>query len=317
MNGVLIIVGPTGVGKTHLSLLIERKFRAIDSFSGKVEIVSADSRQIYRFLDIGTAKPPRDIIKSIPHHFINFLRPEEYFSAGMYSRLARRVIDQIFKRGNVPLVVGGSGLYIKALVDGLFTIDIRDEKIRNSLRNRILREDVKVLYKELAKIDPLLAKKIKPNDKQRIIRGLEVYLVSGHCLSDLQETKSTPANFKSLFYGLNMNRKSLYERINSRVDEMFSNGFLAEVAGLKRKGYSETTNALNTVGYKEALQYMDNAMTYDEMLSLIKRNTRRYAKRQLTWFNNDRRIKWYTLNEEKDYEKIAEMIVKDFLKKSK
>ena len=317
MKKVLFIVGPTGIGKTHLSILISEKFQNLKSSSQKVEIVSADSRQIYRFLDIGTAKPSREILKSIPHHFINFLRPEEYFSAGMYSQLARKVINQIINRGNVPVVVGGSGLYIKAMIDGLFTIDIRDEKVRNSLRKRILKEDVKKLYNELAKIDPPLAEKIKANDKQRIIRGLEVYLVSGQRLSDLQETKSSPADFSSILYGLNTDRKYLYERINTRVDEMFSEGFLAEVAGLKRKGYSGTTNALNTVGYKEAFQYMDNAMTYDEMLELIKRNTRRYAKRQLTWFNNDKRIKWFVVYNEDDFPKIAEKIVKEFLKKNK
>jgi tRNA dimethylallyltransferase len=322
MNDVLFIVGPTAIGKTFLSTLIAEKLKISEDESGarpagKVEIVSADSRQIYRFLDIGTAKPAKSILKSVRHHFIDFLRPEEYFSAGMYSRLARRVISQIVSRGNIPLVVGGSGLYIRALIDGFFNIDIRDEKIRNSLRKRMLKEGVEKLYGELAKMDPPLAEKTKKNDRQRIIRGLEVFLLSGQRLSDLQETKSAPADFKPHMYGLTAERKLLYERINKRVDQMFQEGFLAEVAGLKRKGYSETTNALNTVGYKEALRYMDDSMTYDEMISLIKRNTRRYAKRQLTWFNRDKRIKWFAITGDADYLAIAEKIVKDFLKKSK
>jgi tRNA dimethylallyltransferase len=322
MNSVLFIVGPTAIGKTYLSIFIAERFQQYPggdrSIPGKkVEIVSADSRQIYKFLDIGTAKPSKDILKSIPHHFINFMRPEEYFSAGMYSRLARRIINQIITRGNIPLVVGGSGLYIKALIDGLFNIDIRDEKIRNSLRKRMLKEGVEKLYEELAEIDPSLADKIKKSDKQRIIRGLEVFLVSGQRLSDLQETASTPADFKPYLYGLTAERKFLYERIHKRIDDMFQEGFLAEVAGLKLKGYTAATNALNTVGYKEAFRYMDNAMTYDDMISLVKRNSRRYAKRQLTWFNRDKRIKWIEIKEDTDFRFIAEKIVKEFMKKSK
>ena len=199
MIPVIIIVGPTGIGKTYLSTKIAELT--------DVEIVSADSRQIYRSLDIGTAKPGPDILEAIPHHLINFLRPDEYFSAGMFSQVGRRIISQIIERNNIALVVGGSGLYVRALVDGLHNIDIRDEKIRQSLRKRIINEGSEKLYGELRQLDPKLAEKIAPNDKQRILRGLEVYLKTGKKMSELQEAETKKADFVPLMFGLNANRE--------------------------------------------------------------------------------------------------------------
>lgn len=301
---VPFIVGPTAIGKTYLSVLVAQKL--------PVEIISADSRQIYKYLDIGTAKPPNNILESIPHHLINFLRPDEYFSAGKFSKAGRLIVDQIFNREKIPLVVGGSGLYIQALTEGFFDLDIRDDKIRQSLRKRLLIEGVSKLYEELKQHDPQLADKIESNDTQRILRGLEVYLSCGKKLSVLQEEPSISANFDPVIYGLKCDRKLLYERINHRVDEMIEDGLLIEVVNLKKKGYSNNLNSLNTVGYKEAIEYLDNKISYDEMIERIKQNTRRYSKRQMTWFNKNKLINWYSIEKETDFQTLAENLVEDY-----
>jgi tRNA dimethylallyltransferase len=301
---VLFLVGPTGIGKTALSVSIAEIL--------PMEIISADSRQIFKYMDIGTAKPSKDILKKIPHHLISFLRPEEYFSAGLYSKMSRKIIDQLFERNKIPFVVGGSGLYIKALIEGFFELEIRDEKIRVSLRKRLLKEGTESLYNELRKCDPELANSIQPNDKQRILRGLEVYLSSGQKLSKLQEDPSVPPDFESVLFGIRCDRKLLYDRINNRVDEMIENGLLNEVLNLKKKGFSSDLNALNTVGYKEVFEYTNNILNYDEMIELIKRNTRQYAKRQMTWFNKNKDIRWKDINEKTEFRQLANEIVEEF-----
>ena len=301
---VLFLVGPTGIGKTTLSVSIAENL--------PIEIISADSRQIFKYLDIGTAKPSKEILNKIPHHLISFLRPEEHFSAGMYSKMSRKIIDQIYERKHIPFVVGGSGLYIKALIEGFFELEIRDDKIRSSLRNRLLKEGTEALYTELKKCDPVWAENIQPNDKQRILRGLEVYLSTGKKLSKLQEEPSVPANFSPVIFGIRCDRKLLYDRINNRVNEMIENGLLKEVLDLKKKGFTLELNALNTVGYKEVFEYMDNTINYEEMVELIKRNTRHYAKRQMTWFNKNKDIRWKDINENTDFTELGKEMVDEF-----
>lgn len=297
---VPIIVGPTGVGKTRLSLILAEDL--------PIDIISADSRQIYKLLNIGTAKPNKEVLQRIPHHFINILDPSEYFSSGKFAKLARKKIKQIARKNRIPLVVGGSGLYVKSLVDGIFDLEIHDEKIRDSLKQRIRSEGSEALYAELEKVDPALAERITRKDRQRIIRGLEVFIATGKKLSELQEEKTAAADFEPLFIGLTMNRNALYKRINQRVDRMLQEGLLVEVLYLKNLGYHPGMNALNTVGYKEVFSYLDNDISYDEMVDLIKRNTRHYAKRQYTWFNKEERIKWYHINAETTIEDVARMI---------
>lgn len=307
MKPVLVIVGPTGIGKTGLSEEIASLM--------PVEIVSADSRQIYKSLDIGTAKPPGHLLKSVPHHMINFLRPDEYFSAGMFSQIGRKIIEQIQLRDHVALVVGGSGLYVRALIDGLNNIEVRDEKIRTSLRNRMIYEGLDALYQELLNRDPDLAKRLSPNDSQRILRGLEVYLVTGKKMSVLQEAETKPANFQSVMYGLTASREILYQRINQRVEDMLENGLLAEVANLKLRGLTPALNSLNTVGYKEVFDYLDDRISYDQMIELVKRNSRRYAKRQMTWFRKDTRISWIEVEQDTDLSEVAHKIVATYNQK--
>jgi len=293
---VPIIVGPTGIGKTDLSLELAKNL--------PIEIISADSRQIYKLLDIGTSKPDKEILEQFPHHFIDMLDPSEYFSSGKFSKLARQKINEIRARNRLPLVVGGSGLYVKSLVDGIFDLEIHDYKIRESLKLRLRGEGIAALHAELKKVDPELASRITESDRQRIIRGLEVYIAIGKKLSDLQEKHTVAADFKPYFIGLTMNRQELYRRINDRVDRMFDEGLLVEVLYLKNLGYHSGMNALNTVGYKEVYTYLDNEISYDKMVDLIKRNTRHYAKRQYTWFNREERIHWYSLDD-KTLESIA------------
>jgi tRNA dimethylallyltransferase len=301
---VPIRVGPTGVGKTALSLILAETL--------PVEIVSADSRQIYKYLDIGTAKPDKDILKRIPHHFIDMLNPEEYFSAGKYSKLARQRIDEIISRNNIPLVVGGSGLYVRALLDGIFELEVRDKKVRASLRNRMGAEGVPALYDELRRCDPEYAQKITPADKQRIIRSLEVYIVTGRKFSSWHEENTETAQFIPVMFGLFMERALLYQEINERVEKMIEDGLLVEVIKLKKMGYSADINALNTVGYKEVFKYIDNQISFEDVVELIKRNSRRYAKRQLTWFNKEKRIVWKEVTDLNSLKDIGKQIVKEY-----
>ncbi|MHB2156239.1 tRNA (adenosine(37)-N6)-dimethylallyltransferase MiaA [Calditrichota bacterium GD2] len=297
---VHFIVGPTAIGKTFLSALLAEKI--------KVEIISADSRQIYRFMDIGTAKPEAEFRRQVTHHFIDIRDPDEYYSAGLFGKEARTTIANIFARGRVPLVVGGSGFYIKALVDGIFELDAKDEKIRQQLNERLERDGLRALYDDLKKIDPGYAAKISPNDRQRILRSLEVYFVTGKPFSYFHQQKPEAADFKPVFWGLDMERKALYQRINERVDQMLTEGLLDEVKTLLEKGYSPQLNALNTVGYKEAIAYLQNRLSYEEMAEQIKRNTRRYAKRQLTWFRADQRIQWTRVDSPETFRELAKKI---------
>jgi tRNA dimethylallyltransferase len=296
----IVLVGPTGAGKTELSILIASEI--------PVEIVSADSRQIYKYMDIGTAKPSNQILSEIRHHFINILEPDQNYSAGQFGLQARAVIDEIFQGNRTPLIVGGSGLYIKALLNGFFEGDIRDEKIRNSLEKRLAREGSQTLYEELIKLDRAAAMKIHPNNSQRIIRALEVCLAANEKFSDLQRKKLPKVNFRTLKFGINKPRAQLYEDINRRVDQMFNNGLVEEVKGLLGKGYKKSLNSLNSVGYKEVIDYLEGSIDFETCVDLVKQNSRRYAKRQLTWFRADHGIKWFSIYDRTDLPKVAKQI---------
>lgn len=298
---VVFIVGPTAAGKTSLSLSLAQKL--------PVEIVSADSRQIYKYLNIGTAKPSKEVLQDLPHHFVDILEPDEYYSAGQFSLDARKVIDQIFNRGNLPLVVGGSGLYIKALLEGFFTGNISNLKIRESLQQRLLREGSEALHQDLLKIDRLSAEKIHPRNSNRILRALEVYLSSGERLSELQKAKIPPPDFSPLKFGIVKERELLYHDIDQRVEEMFQKGLLGEAANILEMGYDQNLNSLNTVGYKEVIQYLNGEIDYQSCVTLIKQNSRHYAKRQLTWFRPDKDIRWHKIENKGDVERLAGEIV--------
>ena len=298
---VLFIVGPTASGKTNLSLRIAQEVGG--------EIVSADSRQVYTYMDIGTAKPSLQERQAVVHHFVDCKEPDEYFSAGEYGRLARETIQEILERGRLPVVVGGSGLYIRAVADGIFTGDYRDADLRERLKRTAEEEGVSVLYDRLRCVDPVYAERIHPNDKRRIVRALEVEALSGRRFSSIHEKETRPASFVTVFWGLRWPREVLYARIDRRVDEMMDKGLVDEVARLRKIGYGLQHNSLDSVGYKEILTYLDGNISLSQAVEAIKRNTRRFAKKQMTWFRSDARIRWIDLDEPVDWNRIATMVI--------
>lgn len=299
MNKVLVIVGPTGVGKTQVSL------RLADILKG--EIVSSDSRQVYRYMDIGTAKPIKEEMKRVAHHLIDIVYPDEKFTAADYGKRAREVIREIVKRKKQPIVVGGSGLYLKALIKGFFQGPKGDEKLRERLKEDKSKFGLDHLFDKLKEVDPKAALRIHPHDSVRIIRALEVYELTGKPITLLQEKGSyEPFEMDFVKIGLTLDRKKLYERIDRRVEKMISESFLDEVKWLKEKGYSSGLKAFKTVGYQEFFSYLDGEIDFPKAIERIKLNSRRYAKRQLTWFRKDKEVKWL----DADQKDLTELILR-------
>ena len=283
----LALAGPTAVGKTALSLAIAEQLNA--------EIISADSRQVYKALKIGTAQPSPGELARVPHHFIGELDLDDGFSAGRFARQANARILTILHRGRMPLVVGGSTLYLQALLHGLSPVPPSDQDVRQTLEARLRSEGNFALYEELKRVDPASAGTLDPTKTQRLIRALEVYHQTGRTLSSYQAQR-VPPPYRYDLKVLTMDRTHLYERINARVDRMLAAGLLDEVRRLKAHGYDTATAALRTIGYQEALAYLDQRISRSEMVRLIKRNTRRYAKRQLTWLRRYEARQWIDLD---------------------
>jgi tRNA dimethylallyltransferase len=301
LDKILVIVGPTGVGKTKVSLELANILNG--------EIVSLDSRQVYKYMDIGTAKPTKKEMQKVAHHLIDTVYPDEKFTAADYGRRAREAIKDIIERRKQPIVVGGSGLYLKALMMGFFQGPKADEELRERLREEELRLGLHHLFERLEKIDPKAALRIHPHDSVRIIRALEVYELTGKPITLLQEEGDyDPFEMNFVKVGLTLDRKKLYERIDRRVEKMISEGFLDEVQWLKEKGYSPELRAFKTVGYQELFSYLEGEIDFPEALERIKLNTRHYAKRQLTWFRKDKEIKWF----DAERENLVEVILKCF-----
>lgn len=301
---LLAIVGPTASGKTALSILLAKKLCG--------EIISADSRQIYRYLDIGTAKPTSGELKLAAHHFIDILNPDQYYNAANYGQQARTKIVELLKKNIQPILVGGSGLYVRAVIDGFFEGPGKNSEMREQLENEAHTLGSKILYERLKKVDPISAAKMDSTKVRRIIRALEVYYTIGKPISDLHSTREIKIPFETIQFGIEWDRKALYHRIELRVEWMIENGLIDEVRRLSAKGYSPGVNALNTVGYKEVFGFLDGKISKEEMIRLIKQNTRRYAKRQLTWFRADKRIRWIPVNDETDWNKTGGQIEKEF-----
>ena len=301
MNKVLVILGPTGVGKTQVSL------KLADILQG--EIVSLDSRLVYKYMNIGTAKPTKKEMKKIAHHLIDIVYPDEKFTAADYGKKARGVIKAIIERRKQPIVVGGSGLYLKALTKGFFQGPKADEQLRERLREEESRLGPYYLSEKLKEVDPKAAERIHRNDLVRIIRALEIYELTGKSITSLQEKGDyEPFELNFVKVGLTLDRKRLYERIDRRVDKMISEGFLDEAKGLREKGYSSELKAFKTVGYQDLFSYLEGNIDFSSAVDRIKLNTRHYAKRQLTWFRKDQEIKW--LDAEK--KNLIELILKYF-----
>jgi tRNA dimethylallyltransferase len=262
-------------------------------------------------MDIGTAKPSVKEREEIRHHFVDELDPAEHFDAGEFGSRGREIIDEIFLKGKLPIVVGGSGLYIRALVDGFFEGPSADPGVRTKLYRRAREEGNESLLRELEQVDPDAARGMLPTNIRRIVRALEVYTLTGATMTSLQ-TLNVPANFVPMIFGLRWKRDALYRRIDERVDRMIAGGFLEEVLRLQLLGYSPGLNALQTVGYKEAFEHLGGTIDKEVMIGLMKRNSRRYAKRQLTWFRGDGRIVWFDVADESEFPEIARLMVERF-----
>ena len=284
---ILALIGPTAVGKTAISLPVAEHLNA--------EIISADSRQVYKHLDIGTAKPSAEELRRVPHHFVNELELETPYSAGLFAKRANARIHRILNSGRTPLIVGGSTLYLQALLHGLSPVPAADASLRRKLEQRLEKEGSNALYEEFKAIDEASAASIDPTKTQRIVRALEVYYQTGRPISSFHH-EVTLSQFKYNIKILTMNREHLYERINFRVDQMLNAGLIDEVKKLKSKGYTTALPALKTIGYQEVFAFLGGAITREEMIRLIKRNTRHYAKRQLTWFRRYAPHHWVDLD---------------------
>lgn len=281
---IAVIAGPTASGKTAVGIALAKALNG--------EIISADSRQIYRYMDIGTAKPTREEQAMVRHHVIDLVDPDGEYSAGQFARDAAAAIADIQARGKFPIVVGGAGLYLRALFDGFAPVPEVPIEIRQRLQEEAL-ENLGALYTRLQAVDPLWAGTIQPADVQRIVRGLEVYEATGRTLSAFQgQPRQRVGTWRTQWFGLDWPRETLYDRINRRAVQMLDLGLIEEVKGLVARGYAGETNALNTFGYKECLQVLNGALSLDDALFAIQQHTRRYAKRQLTWFRAEKRIVW-------------------------
>jgi len=301
---LLVIVGPTAVGKSQAALILAGEMGG--------EIVSADSRMIYKYMDIGTAKPAEEERKEIPHHLLDLVEPHEEFSAGRFREEAEKAITQVHGRGNVSLLVGGSGLYLKAVTDGLFSGPGADGEKRKRLKEEAEEFGLAHLYEKLKEVDPAAASRIHPHDPVRIIRALEVYEETGKPISSFQsEEKRVRGKLYNLtIIGLNRPRPNLYRRIEQRADTMFARGLVDEVKGLLARGYHENLVSMQGLGYKEVCGYLHGRYDKEEAVRLLKRNTRRYAKRQLTWFKKDKRIQWIDINEGEGKEEVVNKMKK-------
>jgi tRNA dimethylallyltransferase len=284
---LLAIVGPTAVGKTALAIKVAQNMNG--------EVVSADSVQVYRYLNIGTAKPSPEEREGVPHHLIDIVEPDINFTVYDYQRRAKKTILEINERGRLPILTGGTGLYFKAVLDAYVFRSMKgNPKIRERLEEEYRVRGKEHLHQLLKKNDPVAAQKIHPNDKKRIIRALEFFHLTGEPISSqwrLTEKKKGP--YSAIIIGLKMQRNYLYERINDRIDLMIKEGLVAEVKNLLDQNYDGNLKSLQSLGYKHIMKYLQGEWDWETMLDYFKRDTRRYAKRQLTWFRADKRVKWF------------------------
>ena len=304
---LIILTGPTAVGKTSLSIKLAKELNT--------EIVSADSMQVYKSMDIGTAKITKEEMDGIPHHLIDIIEPDVNFNVCDFKTEACKAIDSIHKKGKIPLVVGGTGFYIKALLyDTDFDIQEDNTKIRSDLETELNHMGVDYMHNKLASIDPKSAKTIHKNNTKRVLRAIEYFMLNNKPISEHNEImneKESPYNF--IYFVLNDTREKLYERIGYRVDQMLKQGLLEEINELKSKGLNNTHTSMQAIGYKEILEYVDNLVSFEDAVENLKKDTRHLAKRQLTWFRNQKEITWinkpdYDYDENKMLKYILEEI---------
>ncbi len=294
---LIIIAGPTGAGKTEVAVEIAERTEG--------EIVGADSMQVYRYMDIGTAKPTVQERARTPHHLIDIRNPDENYSAADYARDAAAAIRDIHSRAKMPLLVGGTGLYIQAVLQGIFEGPGRDEAFRTKMRGLAKERGNIAVHQELRRVDPQTAKRLHPNDLLRIIRALEVFHLTGTSISDQQAVATAPIDhYNSCFLVLTTTRKQLYAKINARVEQMMAAGLVDEVKDLLRRGYHAELNPMKSLGYNEIGEYLAGKYDLPAAMTLIKRNTRHYAKRQLTWFRKSDTTTWISYEASDSFEEI-------------
>ena len=291
---VIVICGPTASGKTALSIELAKKING--------EIISADSMQIYKDMDIGTAKPDKEEMQGIKHYLLDCISPDVRYSVAEYKQDATKAIEEILQKGKTPIIVGGTGLYVDTLIYGIEYNDIKiDEEYRIELEKIAEEQGLQPLYEMALKIDEEAMKKISQNDKKRIMRVLEIYKATGKTKTQQEiESRKNGVKYDYKVFALNMDREVLYNRINLRVDIMIKNGLVEEVKNLKEK-YNKFPTAMQGLGYKEVVEYLEGKTTEEEMIEKIKMETRRYAKRQLTWFRKNKETIWLDATKEKDY----------------
>ena len=275
----MVLVGPTASGKTEVAEKLIQQY--------PLEIVSADSRQIYKFMDIGTGKPQKKEV----HHLIDIIKPDRDFTVADYKERAEKIIKKIYRRNKIPFLVGGSGLYIRTVIDGLCAAPSANLQIRKHLESEAERHGNIYIYNRLKEIDPVVAGRVHSNDRRRIIRALEVYEQTGMPFSYYQAKTPVP-DYALLIMGIRYSLDEIYKRINDRVDSMIEMGLVKEVKGLLADGYKENLKSMESLGYREIIGYLRGKYKLEDAIGLLKRNTRRYARRQMIWFRKDKRIKW-------------------------
>lgn len=288
---LIILTGPTAVGKTELSIELAKKING--------EIISADSMQVYKGMDIGTAKITHPEMDGIPHYLIDEFEPDEEFNVVKFKQLANRYMDEIYEKGKIPLIVGGTGFYIQAvLYDINFEENDGDDTYRKSLEKLALEQGPEYLHQRLMEVDPASAENIHPNNIKKVIRALEYYQQTGNFISEhneMERQKESPYQF--LYFVLNHNRDILYQRIDQRIDIMMNQGLVDEVKQLYEKGYDRSLVSMQGLGYKEIIAYLEGECTLEEAVYVLKRDTRHFAKRQLTWFKREKEVTWIQKNE--------------------
>lgn len=287
---LLVITGPTATGKTDLAVQVALKLHG--------EIVSADSMLVYQGMNIGTAKPDIEARQGIPHHLIDIIAPGEAYNVAQYQQDAETVIANIHNSNKLPILVGGTGLYIRAVIDKYnFNVPGEDRELRRLLQNKVQEQGHEWLHQQLNAVDPVAAAKIHPHNVRRVIRAIEVYQLTGKRFSDVQQASyQNNAKYHLSLFGLDLPREILYRRIELRVDKMLQMGLVEEVQGLMQVGINRQATAMQGLGYKEIAAYLDGEISLAQAVELLKRNTRRYAKRQFTWFKRDPRICWLETN---------------------
>lgn len=305
-NKIIVLVGPTAVGKTYVSVELAKKLNT--------EIISADSMQIYKEMNIGTAKITEDEKQGITHHMIDVIWPNEKFSVSEFKSESEKIIDNILEKNKIPIIVGGSGLYVNSLIYDLdFGNAKSDNKIRDYYTALYNEKGEDFLYEKLKEIDPESSEKIHKNNVKRVIRALEVHEITGKKFSELNtDIRKYSKKYDCILIGLNMDRKILYERINQRVDKMLSEGLIEEVRNLIKEGYDKNLVSMQGIGYKEIVEYLEGNISLEETIIILKRNTRRFAKRQFTWFLRDTNVKWFDISTINDIDSTVDSI-EDFI----